>query len=71
MILALGLLVFLLVFGPTAAMLTSFFGGMKRLILENFFQMSMYRGEAGMFGEPAGWAGDSCSSGAGSWAMVR
>lgn len=54
-ILALGLLVFLLVFGPTTAMLTSFFGGMG-VYLENFFQMSMYRGEAGMFGEP-GWLG--------------
>ncbi|MGE3693314.1 MAG: BCCT family transporter, partial [Novosphingobium sp.] len=38
-VLALGLLVFLLVFGPTSAMLTSFFGGMG-VYFENFFQMS-------------------------------
>jgi choline-glycine betaine transporter len=53
--LALGLLAFLLVFGPTAAILTGFFGGMG-VYLENFFQMAMYRGEAGVFGEP-GWLG--------------
>src|SRR5690606_30654441 len=54
-ILALGLLVVLLVVGPATAMLTVLYGGMG-VYLENFFQMSMYRGEAGMFGEP-GWLG--------------
>lgn len=54
-ILALALLVFLLVFGPTSAMLTGFFGGMG-LYFQNFFQLAMYRGEAGMFGDP-GWLG--------------
>ncbi|MTH35898.1 BCCT family transporter [Paracoccus limosus] len=54
-VLALGLLVFLLVFGPTSAMLTSFFGGMG-VYFQNFFQMAMYRGEAGAFGDP-GWLG--------------
>ncbi|RUS60834.1 BCCT family transporter [Pseudorhodobacter sp. E13] len=54
-VLALGLLAFLLVFGPTAAIFAGFFGGMG-VYLENFFQMAMYRGEAGVFGEP-GWLG--------------
>lgn len=54
-VLALALLVFLLVFGPTSAMLTSFFGGMD-VYARNFFQMTMYRGEAGVFGDP-GWLG--------------
>ncbi|MEF3049034.1 BCCT family transporter [Pseudotabrizicola sp. L79] len=54
-LLAIALLVFLLVFGPTSAMLTSFVGGMG-VYFENFFQMAMYRGEAGVFGDP-GWLG--------------
>ncbi|WP_415182764.1 BCCT family transporter [Phaeovulum sp.] len=54
-ILALGLLGFLLVFGPTAAILSGFVGGMG-VYFENFFQMALYRGEAGVFGDP-GWLG--------------
>lgn len=54
-ILALALLVFLLVFGPTSAMLGGFFGGME-VYFQNFFQMAMYRGDAGVFGDP-GWLG--------------
>lgn len=54
-VLALALLVFLLVFGPTSAMLSGFFGGME-VYFQNFFQMAMYRGDAGVFGDP-GWLG--------------
>lgn len=53
--LTLGLLAFLLVFGPTAAIISSFFGSMS-VYLQNFFQMAMSRGEAGVFGDP-GWLG--------------
>ncbi|AVI58358.1 BCCT transporter [Paracoccus yeei] len=54
-ILALALLVFLLVFGPTSDMLGGFLGGMG-VYVQNFFQMAMYRGDAGVFGDP-GWLG--------------
>lgn len=54
-ILALALLAFLLIAGPTTAIFSGFFGGM-RVYLSNFFQMAMYRGEAGIFGDP-GWLG--------------
>lgn len=54
-ILALGLLAFILLFGPTAAILGSFVGGMSAYFA-NFFQMALYRGEAGIFGDP-GWLG--------------
>ncbi|WP_347266714.1 BCCT family transporter [Paracoccus sp. (in: a-proteobacteria)] len=55
LILAFGLLVFILLFGPTAAILSSFFGGLG-VYFENFIGMAFYRGDAGMFGEP-GWLG--------------
>ena len=54
-VLALALLAFLLVFGPTAAILDGFLGGMG-VYLSNFFGMAMHRGEAGVFGDP-GWLG--------------
>ncbi|WP_370161831.1 BCCT family transporter [Limimaricola soesokkakensis] len=54
-ILAAGLLVFMLVFGPTAFILQSYFAGFSSY-LGNFFGMALYRGEAGLFGEP-GWLG--------------
>jgi glycine betaine transporter len=52
-ILAIGLLVYMLVAGPTTGIFSGFFGGMQ-VYLTNFFQMSLYRGEAGVFGDP-GW----------------
>ncbi|MDG1282898.1 MAG: BCCT family transporter [Pseudorhodobacter sp.] len=54
-ILAFALMAFMLVFGPTAAILSGFFGGMSTY-LSNFFDMALYRGEAGVFGDP-GWLG--------------
>ncbi|MFD2738003.1 BCCT family transporter [Sulfitobacter aestuarii] len=52
-ILAALLLLFILVFGPTAFIFKSYFAGFSAY-LGNFFQMALYRGEAGLFGEP-GW----------------
>ena len=49
------LLVFILVAGPTGFILKSFFGGMGTY-LTDFFGMAMFRGDAGVFGEP-GWLG--------------
>ncbi|MEO6321648.1 MAG: BCCT family transporter [Polaromonas sp.] len=54
-ILALGLMIFVLVAGPTGFIFEGFFKGMG-VYLTNFFPMAMYRGEAGLFGEP-GWLG--------------
>ena len=49
------LIVFMLVVGPTAFIFEGFFKGMG-VYLTNFFPMALYRGEAGMFGDP-GWLG--------------
>jgi choline-glycine betaine transporter len=54
-ILAFALLAFMLIAGPTAFIFKGFFGGLGTY-LGNFFSMSMYRGEAGVFGAP-GWLG--------------
>ncbi len=55
-ILAAVLLVFVLVVGgPTGFIFGSFFSGFSTY-LGNFFQMALYRGDAGIFGEP-GWLG--------------
>lgn len=54
-ILAAGLLLFVLLAGPTAFIFKSFFSGFATY-LSNFFGMALYRGEAGVFGEP-GWLG--------------
>lgn len=54
-ILAAVLLVFVLVAGPTGFIFGSFFSGFSTY-LGNFFQMALYRGDAGIFGEP-GWLG--------------
>jgi glycine betaine transporter len=54
-ILAFALLAFMLVAGPTTGIFSGFFGGMK-VYLGNFFEMSLYRGDAGVFGDP-GWLG--------------
>ncbi|GGO51012.1 Choline-glycine betaine transporter [Roseovarius pacificus] len=52
-ILAAALLLFILVAGPTAFILKGFFGGFATY-LTDFFGMALYRGDAGLFGEP-GW----------------
>ena len=49
------LLVFMLIAGPTLFIFKSFFGGMGTYI-GDFFGMALYRGDAGLFGEP-GWLG--------------
>ncbi len=54
-ILAAFLLLFVLVEGPTGFIFGSFFSGFGTYV-GNFFQMALYRGEAGLFGEP-GWLG--------------
>ena len=54
-ILASGLLLFMLIAGPTAFILSGFVEGMG-VYFGNFFEMSLYRGDAGLFGEP-GWLG--------------
>ncbi|MEH6507422.1 MAG: BCCT family transporter [Sulfitobacter litoralis] len=54
-ILAACLLLFMLVFGPTVFIFKSYFAGLGSY-LGNFFGMALYRGEAGLFGEP-GWLG--------------
>ena len=54
-ILAFALMAFMLVFGPTMDILSGFFGGMGTY-LGNFFDMAMFRGDAGLFGKP-GWLG--------------
>lgn len=54
-ILAAALLLFILVAGPTVFILKGFFGGFATY-LTDFFGMALYRGDAGLFGEP-GWLG--------------
>ena len=54
-LLAAALLLFMLVAGPTMFIFKSFFGGFATY-LTDFFPMALYRGEAGVFGEP-GWLG--------------
>lgn len=54
-ILAAALLVFILIAGPTVFIFKHFFTGMATYI-GNFFQMALYRGDAGLFGAP-GWLG--------------
>lgn len=54
-ILAFVLLAFMLVAGPTLFIFEGFFGGLGTYAA-NFFQMALYRGDAGLFGD-AGWLG--------------
>ena len=54
-ILAAALLAFMLIAGPTMDIFAGFFGGMK-VYTTHFFDMAMYRGDAGLFGD-AGWLG--------------
>lgn len=54
-ILAAVLLLFVLLAGPTGFIFGSFFSGFGTYIA-NFFQMALYRGDAGLFGAP-GWLG--------------
>ncbi|MGB0902053.1 BCCT family transporter [Halocynthiibacter sp.] len=54
-ILGAGLLVFVLLAGPTGFIFSSFFSGFGTY-LANFFQMALYRGDAAVFGAP-GWLG--------------
>lgn len=54
-VLAFVLLAFMLVAGPTFFIFDGFAGGLG-VYLSNFFEMALYRGEAGLFGEP-GWLG--------------
>ena len=55
MILAIVLLVFIIFAGTTAFVFTSFFNGLVTHV-GSFFQMALYRGAAGLFGD-AGWLG--------------
>ena len=54
-ILGFALLLFMLIAGPTAFIFSGFFEGMG-VYLSNFFDLALYRGDAGLFGEP-GWLG--------------
>jgi choline-glycine betaine transporter len=54
-ILAGGLLLFMLIFGPTAFIFQSYVAGFSSYI-GNFFGMALYRGDAAVFGAP-GWLG--------------
>ena len=54
-IMAFLLVLFMLIAGPTSFIFEGFIGGMTSY-LGNFFQLAMYRGDAGLFGEP-GWLG--------------
>ena len=54
-VLGFALLIYMLVAGPTAFIFSSFFEGMG-VYLSSFFDMALYRGDAGLFGEP-GWLG--------------
>jgi len=54
-ILAFLLLAFMLVAGPTLSIFEGFFGGFSTY-LSNFFSLSLYRGDSGVFGAP-GWLG--------------
>ena len=55
MILGAILLVFIIVAGPTVFIFSSFFSGLATHV-GHFFEMALYRGEAGLFGD-AGWLG--------------
>ena len=52
-ILAAALLLFMLIAGPTAFIISGFFEGLG-VYISHFFEMSLYRGDAGLFGDP-GW----------------
>ena len=54
-VLAAGLLLFMLLAGPTGFIFSSFFSGFSTY-LGSFFDMALYRGDAGVFGAP-GWLG--------------
>ncbi len=54
-VLAFVLVVFVLAAGPTAFILESWFEGFS-LYIAKFFQIALYRGDAGVFGDP-GWLG--------------
>ncbi|MES0884054.1 BCCT family transporter [Roseibium sp. SCP14] len=54
-LLAFALLAFMLVAGPTLSIFEGFFGGFGTY-LSNFFSLTMYRGDSGLFGAP-GWLG--------------
>jgi choline-glycine betaine transporter len=54
-VLGFALLLFMLVAGPTAFIFSGFFQGMG-VYLGSFFELALYRGDAGLFGEP-GWLG--------------
>jgi glycine betaine transporter len=49
------LVLFMLIAGPTSFIFEGFIGGMTTY-LGSFFDLAMYRGDAGLFGEP-GWLG--------------
>jgi len=49
------LVLFMLIAGPTSFIFEGFIGGMTTY-LGSFFNLAMYRGDAGLFGEP-GWLG--------------
>jgi glycine betaine transporter len=49
------LLVFILAVGPTSFIISSFFSGLVTHF-SNFFELALYRGDAGLFGD-AGWLG--------------
>ena len=49
------LLIVILLVGPTLFIFSSFFSGIGTYLV-NFFQMALYRGDAGLFG-PTGWLG--------------
>jgi choline-glycine betaine transporter len=54
-VLGFGLLLFMLVAGPTMFIFSGFFEGMG-VYLANFFDLALYRGDSGAFGDP-GWLG--------------
>lgn len=54
-VLGFALLLYMLVVGPTAFIFSGFFDGMG-IYLSNFFNLALYRGDSGLFGEP-GWLG--------------
>ena len=54
-VLAAVLLVFILVAGPTGFIFSNYFNGLGTY-LSDFFGMALYRGDAGIFGDP-GWLG--------------
>ena len=54
-VLGFGLLLFILIFGPTGFIFVEFFKGLGTYF-GNFFGLAMHRGDAGVFGAP-GWLG--------------